>query len=68
MFAETWGRGLQVLRVFVGEGDQYSGWVDIDDSLVDWWLAPEAETFTLYDRALVIKYMYHQSPLNRTGP
>ena len=28
---------LQVLRVFVGEGDQYAGWHDIAVDLVAWY-------------------------------
>eukprot|EP00884_Botryococcus_braunii_P008313 jgi/Botrbrau1/17483/Bobra.0054s0067.2 len=50
----------QVLRVLVGEGDQYSGWLDLEVGLIKWWHVPRNQTFALSNSTEVFKY------LNRT--
>lgn len=51
------GVWLQVFRVLVGEGDQYSGWLDLDENLIKWWHVPRNQTFFLNESSEILTYL-----------
>jgi hypothetical protein len=48
----------QVLRILVGEGDQYSGWFDIEKSTIEWWTIPENQTFIATNETELLRFLH----------